>query len=97
MGTKTKKEKDHMNAVAGLGCIACNKLGFPGSPAQLHHIKNNTGLGRKSSNYEVIPLCHYHHVGSEDAYHVSPKKFTEKFGTQTELLSQTYDLLQKKQ
>ena len=53
MGTKTKKEKDHMNAVAGLGCIACNKLGFPGSPAQLHHIKNNTGVGRKSSHMKL--------------------------------------------
>ncbi len=93
MGTKTKKEKDHMNAVAGLGCIACNKLGFPGSPAQLHHIKNNTGVGRKSSHYEVIPLCHYHHTGSEDAYHHSPKKFTEKFGSQEDLLKETLELL----
>ena len=41
---KTLAEKKHMRKVAELGCIACNKLGFPGSPAQLHHIKNNTGI-----------------------------------------------------
>ena len=73
-----------------------NKLGFPGSPAQLHHIKNQTGVGRKSSHFEVIPLCHYHHLGSEEAYHHSPKKFTEKFGSQEDLLKETLELLKQK-
>ena len=36
MSTKTKQEKDHMNKVAGLGCLICNKMGFPDSPAELH-------------------------------------------------------------
>ena len=96
VGTKTKKEKLHMSQVAELGCICCNKLGFPGSPAQLHHIKNQTGVGRKSSHYEVIPLCNFHHVGSEEAYHFSPKTFTEKFGSQEDLLKETLELLKQK-
>ena len=41
---KTKDEKLHMRAVADLGCIICHKMGYPGSPAELHHIISNTGM-----------------------------------------------------
>ena len=41
--SKTKDEKLHMRSVAELGCIICDKMGFPGSPAELHHIISNTG------------------------------------------------------
>mgnify|MGYP005685885633 CR=1 FL=1 len=95
---KTKDEKLHMRAVADLGCIICDKMGFPGSPAELHHIISNTGMGKKATNYEVIPLCPHHHRNSEDSYHYSPKSFDKKWGTQEELLKQTIEkqLEQKK-
>ena len=89
----TKKEAEHMDKVSQLGCIVCRNTNGSITPAEIHHIKNNTGVGRKSSHYEVIPLCHYHHTGSEDAYHHSPKKFTEKFGSQQDLLKETLELL----
>ena len=34
--SKTKDEKLHMRSIAELGCIICDKMGFPGSPAELH-------------------------------------------------------------
>ena len=83
---KTRDEKLHMRAVADLGCIVCNKMGYPGSPAELHHIVSNTGMGKKATNYEVIPLCPHHHRNSEESYHQSPKDFTEKWGSQENLL-----------
>ena len=43
--TKTKKEKDHMDKVARLGCIICRKEGNPLDPAELHHIREMTGKG----------------------------------------------------
>jgi hypothetical protein len=86
--TKTKHEKEHMNKIADLGCIICRKMGFPNSPAELHHIKDKTGMGRKASNFEVIPLCPRHHRQGKDSYHYSPKEFTEKWGTQKELLTE---------
>ena len=92
-GNKTKHEKEHMQNVADLGCIICKKMGFPDSPAELHHIKDKTGMGKKATNYEVIPLCPHHHRNSEDSYHQSPQNFTEKWGSQQELLDET---LQKK-
>lgn len=51
-----KAEREHMNRVAELGCIVCANMGVPGSPAEVHHI-NNATMGKRASNYEVIPLC----------------------------------------
>jgi hypothetical protein len=89
--SKTKDEKLHMRSIAELGCIICNKMGFPGSPAELHHIISNTGMGKKATNYEVIPLCPHHHRNSEESYHQSPKNFTEKWGSQENLLQETLE------
>ena len=89
--SKTKAEKLHMRSVAELGCIICEKMGFPGSPAELHHIIGNTGMGKKATNYEVIPLCPHHHRNSEESYHQSPKDFTDKWGSQEDLLKETLE------
>ena len=94
---KTKDEKNHMRAVADLGCIICDKMGFPGSPAELHHIVSNTGMGKKASNYEVIPLCPNHHRNSQESYHYSPKDFTDKWGRQEDLLEQTLEAKAKQE
>ena len=92
MKSKTLAEKKHMRAVAELGCIACRKLGYHGTPAELHHIKKGV-MGKRASNFEVIPLCPYHHRNSNESYHQNPLWFTEKFGTQTELLEETLQCL----
>ena len=89
----TKAEKKHLNKVASLGCIACRQMGYFGTPAEIHHIKGKNIKSKKSSHFEVIPLCPYHHRTSNEAYHHSPKKFTEKFGTQEYLLELTNELL----
>jgi len=80
-----KHKKEHMDAVARLGCIVCKQMGYPDTPCELHHIKDRRGMSKKSSDYEVIGLCYLHHRGDQ-GYHHSPKKFTERFGTQKELL-----------
>lgn len=79
--TKTKLEKQHMDKVAQLGCIIC------GNPeVHLHHIRYpGLGMGKRSTNFEVIPLCQPHHQGNLSV-HGSPKLFEEKFGTQKQLL-----------
>ena len=52
----TKEEKEHMGRVASMGCVICRNLGLGESPAEVHHIGNGT-MGKRASNYEVIPLC----------------------------------------
>lgn len=86
----TKAERDHMGAVAALGCVVCRNLGFGVSPAEVHHIGNGT-LGKKASNYETIALCPSHHRngGHGVAVHAGRKTFEERYGTERELLEQT--------
>jgi hypothetical protein len=79
----TKEEKKWMDKVAQLGCFVCQR------PATLHHIRNNgkgnVGMGRRSSHFEVIPLCHEHHQGNT-GIHLDKIKFEKKYGTEKEIL-----------
>jgi len=77
-----------MNRVANLGCICCHILGFPESPAEIHHIRTGVGIGQRSSNYDVIPLCHTHHRTGDwgTAYHKGSTAFEKQYGTELELL-----------
>ena len=86
----TKAERNHMGAVAALGCVVCRNLGFGETPAEVHHIGNGT-LGKKASNYETIPLCEVHHRngGHGVAVHAGRKTFEARYGTERELLEQT--------
>lgn len=33
-------------------------------PAEAHHVRTaaNSGTGMKPSDYDTVPLCHYHHL-----------------------------------
>lgn len=92
-----KTERLHLNKVAALGCIACYKQGTPGTPAEIHHPRAGTGLGKKASHYEAIPLCPMHHRGtaglSVPSIHGSKNRFIETFGTEAELLELTLSLI----
>lgn len=95
MGKKkpTLKEQKHMERVASIGCIACRKLGIYDSPAEIHHIRNQTGMGKRSNNYFILPLCPAHHRNSNESYHYSPKKFENRFGSQIKLLEEVLNIL----
>jgi hypothetical protein len=85
---KTKEEKKHLDLVASLGCLICQQ------PAICHHIRNrgdgkgNIGFSKKSTHYEVIPLCPDHHVGSF-SIHNTKRQFESMYGTEAELLNKT--------
>ncbi|AUR89917.1 recombination enhancement RecA-dependent nuclease [Vibrio phage 1.134.O._10N.222.52.B8] len=82
-----KTEKAHIEKVVSLGCIVCSGWGIQGSPAEAHHIGNGT-MGKKASNFEVIPLCPAHHRlgGYGVAVHAGRKAFESAYGTERELL-----------
>lgn len=87
----TKAEKEHYRKVAELGCSLCRHQGNEGTPAELHHIRR-TG---KRSNAPVIPLCPYHHRGSNTSIHgMGRKRFEAEYDiTEEQLLEQTENLL----
>jgi acyl-CoA synthetase (AMP-forming)/AMP-acid ligase II len=89
----TKKESDHMNSVASLGCIACQIIDIPDSPACIHHVREHSG---RRDHFKTLPLCPPHHQtgeGGVTALHKNKKAFENEFGTQEELLEMVDKLL----
>ena len=87
----TKAEKEKYRKIAELGCSLCRHQGFEGTPAELHHIRRTS----KRSNAPVIPLCPYHHRGSNTSIHgMGRKRFEREYAiTEEQLLVQTEELL----
>jgi hypothetical protein len=72
------KSKDHLNWVRGLGCaIQCHDCN---GPIQAHHLMKpwhgERGMGMKSDDANVIPLCHKHHSMLHTQYGDEYKFFT---------------------
>jgi hypothetical protein len=90
----TLAEKKHMSRVAELGCAVCRRMGYPGTPAELHHPRAGTGAGRRASHMDVIPLCPEHHRGSTGLHGLGTKGFPKHWGfDEADLLADTRLLL----
>ena len=87
----TKHEKEKYRKIAELGCSLCRYQGNEGTPAELHHIRRG-GVRSKSP---VIPLCTYHHRGSNTSIHgMGRKRFEQEYGiTEEQLLEKTESLI----
>ena len=93
----TKAEKQQLNRVAALGCIACYLQGTPGTPAEIHHPRAGRGKGQRASHMDGIPLCPPHHRGTHHpavpSIHLSKLAFIERFGTEEKLLQLVHQLI----
>ena len=91
----TKDERKHYERLAQIGCIVCRNLNFGYSEPHIHHIRHGAGIGQKSHWSLAIPLCPLHHQngGFGIALHAGQKTFEAKFGTESQLLQQTLELL----
>lgn len=69
-----------MSQVAELGCMVCLRMGYQGTPAELHHKRAGTGAGRRSSHFDVIPLCPEHHRGKTGLHGLGTKGFVKHWG-----------------
>jgi hypothetical protein len=83
-----------MSKVADLGCLVCRRMGYYGTPAELHHKRAGTGAGKRSSHFEVIPLCPEHHRGKTGLHGLGSKGFVKHYGyDEVDLLAEVYMLL----
>jgi len=92
----TKAEKKWWGRVAELGCIACLKDGIHNTYVSIHHTDGRTKPG---AHMRVLALCFLHHQGGTEenpSIHPWKTRFQEKYGTQTELLNWTKELLEIK-
>lgn len=86
-----KNEKETLRKIAELGCALCRHLGSDGTPAEIHHIRR----GGIRSRSPVIPLCPYHHRGTNTSIHgMGRKRFETEYAiTEEQLLEQTMGLI----
>ncbi|WP_279450572.1 Ref family recombination enhancement nuclease [Aeromonas hydrophila] len=59
--SKTKADKQWLDEVSSLGCIACRNAGFGPSLAEIHHVRAGAGMGQRAEHFWVLPLCPLHH------------------------------------
>ena len=83
-----------MTKVAAYGCIAC-EIDGKFTEAEIHHIRNHTGLGLRPSHYNIIPLCPAHHRTSKISVHLGKKAFIEKYGTEEQLEKQVRERIKE--
>jgi hypothetical protein len=93
--SKTAADKRHLNKVAELGCIACINMGYPDSPAEIHHPRAGQGMSQRAPHDMAIPLCPPHHRtgGHSVAIHAGQEAWEDIHGTELELLDQVRGLL----
>ncbi|WP_333498532.1 Ref family recombination enhancement nuclease [Kluyvera sp. CHPC 1.2972] len=88
-----KAEREHVNKVAELGCVACYvQAGVWGTPGEIHHIREGQGMAQRAGWKQVICLCTNHHRNSGNgklAIHAGKLSFTNAYGTESELLDLT--------
>lgn len=92
----TNEEKRHLNRVASLGCMVCRRIHGPHDPGpvEIHHKRAGTGAGRRSSNFDVMPLCPEHHRGKTGLHGLGTKGFPKHWGfNEDDLLQDVRDLL----
>ena len=90
----TIAERKHMSRVADLGCSVCRRMGYPGTPSELHHPRSGVGMAKRASHFDVIPLCPEHHRGKTGVHGLGTKGFPKHWGfTEQDLLEDTKALL----
>jgi hypothetical protein len=91
----TKAEKKYLSKVANLGCIICYRLGYAGTPSEIHHVRGlGLGMGVRSSHYDTLPLCPEHHRGNTGYHGMGRKAFERQYEvTEQQLLEQVKEML----
>jgi hypothetical protein len=90
----TKAEKKYMNSVAELGCVVCRRMGYEGTPSELHHPRRKAEGWGRSKNIYVLPLCPEHHRGNTGVHGLGTKVFPKHWGfTEDDLADDVAKLL----
>ena len=88
----TVAQKRHFGKLADFGCILCFRLGYSGTPAEIHHIRR----GGKRSSAPVIPLCPEHHRGDSGVHGLGRRAFERTYGTtEDELLELAWRIIDR--
>ena len=88
--------KRHLSRVASLGCVVCRLVGYRGSPAEIHHLREGQGMSQRASDFLTIPLCFEHHRGATGIHGMGVKAFERAYRiSELDLLAETIRLLEE--
>jgi hypothetical protein len=88
--------KRHLSRLAGLGCILCKHLGTPGTPAEIHHLRDGQGAAQRGSDWTAIPLCPEHHRGASGLHGLGTRGFAARYKLEElDLLALTIEALER--
>ena len=90
----SKSEKEYMTKVANYGCIACEIDGKI-SPAEIHHIRNHTGMGLRPPHTMILPLCASHHRTGKISVHLGKQAFEDRYGKQEDLAKKVRERIEE--
>lgn len=91
----TRAEREYMGQVANLGCALCRHLGYGATPAEVHHPRHGTGMGKRAAHTDAVPLCYEHHRGNTGIHGLGRKAFEREYGiTELDLVEKTKQLLE---
>lgn len=95
----TKDEKEFMNLMAEVGCIACRKEGNLNSNISIHHMD---GRIKEGCHYKVLPLCGNHHQIPDTfspprwgTIHNNKRIFEERYGTEIDLYHECIEIMKE--
>lgn len=94
MSRSSAEGRRHMGRVAELGCVLCRHLGFDGTPAEVHHIRDGQGAAQRASDFLTVPLCPEHHRGGTGLHGLGTKAFERTYKlSELDLLAMTVEAL----
>lgn len=86
----TRKASDHMDRIAGLGCVLCFELGRGYVPAEVHHVFDTAAR----SDFLTVPLCPDCHRGPNGFHGLGQRAFEARYKTsEAKLLAKTIERL----
>ena len=86
--TPTKVEREWMDRIQFLGCVACVKDGISDTPGEIHHIVQGN---RRLGHLFTLLLCPPHHRGDGrqvPSVHSTKRTFVQRYGSELELLAE---------
>ncbi|MCE9924367.1 Ref family protein [Aeromonas media] len=87
--SKTKADKQWLDDVSSLCCIACRNAGLGPSPSEIHHVRSGAGMAQRAAHTRVLPLCPRHHRACyPTGFHVAPRTWQQEHGSEEALLEQ---------
>ena len=82
--------------ISELGCCVCRKIGYPGTPAELHFFSIKQSMKSTKRVQVVLPICPTHHRAETGIHQLGKRNFEKFYGfTIAELLEDTNNLLEK--